>query len=76
MSIEPKDRLGEQAKVVNEPEDYGQGYHENRFGFCIGDRVWWVGIEGYGYDEEYAKQQKALCREIVRRWNSAAEGRR
>ena len=62
--------LGETAKVVNETDDFGQGYSENKFGFCIGDRVWWVGMEGYGHDEERAKQQKALCREIVRRWNA------
>lgn len=61
--------LGVSAKMVNERSDYGQGYAENKFGFCIGDRVWWVGIEGYGHDSKEADEQKKLCCEIVKRWN-------
>lgn len=58
------------AKIVNERTDYGQGYWENKFGFCIGDRVWWVGSEGYGHDDtQRVEEDKRLCEQIVRRWN-------
>ena len=58
--------------MVWERAEYGQGYSEEKFGFCIGDRVWWVGMYGMRQDPENYKRDKAneeLCHEIVRRWN-------
>lgn len=57
------------AKIVFERDDYGQGCYEQKFGFCIGSRVWWVGIEGYGHDARESAKGRELCREIVRRLN-------
>jgi len=55
--------------------DYGQGHAEEKFGFCIGERVWWVGIAGFGHNQRQADADRELCQEIVRRWNEAAEHR-
>ena len=63
----------EDAKVINERTDYGEGYCECRFGVCIGDRVFMVGIEGYGHDQTQADRDRALCNELVSRWNDGPD---
>lgn len=63
--------LNEPAKVINERTDHGEGYYECRFGLCIGDRVFMVGIEGYGHDQKTSNQDRAMCEAIVTRWNTA-----
>lgn len=65
--------LSERAKVINERTDHGEGYCECRFGVCIGDRIFMVGIEGYGHDQAQADQDRALCSAIVSRWNAGLE---
>lgn len=62
--------LNERAKVINEHTDYGEGYSYTRFGFCIGDRIFMVGAEGYGYDPKVSEAYRALCNAIVSRWNA------
>ena len=62
--------LNERAKVVNEHNDYGDGYSQTRFGVCIGDRIFMVGMEGYGYDPKVSEAYRALCNAIVSRWNA------
>ena len=62
--------LNERAKVVNEHHDYGEGYSQTRFGVCIGDRIFMVGMEGYGYDPKVSEADRALCNAIVSRWNA------
>lgn len=66
--------LNERAKVINERTDHGEGYYECRFGVCIGDRIFMVGIEGYGHDQSVADADRALCNAIVQRWNAALRG--
>ena len=61
--------LKEEAQVVNERADYGQGYYECRFGVRIGDRIFMVGIEGYGHDQAQADRDRVLCNALVSRWN-------
>jgi hypothetical protein len=65
--------MGKYAQMVYERHDYKQGYWEQKFGFRVGDRIWWVGVEGYGHDEEQSKKDKGTCREIVRRLNADPE---
>lgn len=62
--------LKERAKVVRETFEYGQGYGEEKFGFSIGDRVFWVGIRGYGHEQEHAEEEMRLCTGIVDGWNT------
>ena len=62
--------LNERAKVINERTDYGEGYSECRFGFCIGDRIFMVGIEGYGHDEVQSAYDRSLVNAIVNSWNA------
>lgn len=62
--------LNERAKVINEHTDYGEGYSFTRFGFCIGDRIFMVGAEGYGYDPKASERERALVNAIVTRWNA------
>ena len=61
------------AQMVFEREDYFQGYMEEKFGFRVGDRIWWVGVEGYGHSEEQSAKDLAMCREIVQRLNQDPE---
>lgn len=61
------------AEVVNEEHFYEQGYRETRFGFKIGDRVWFVGMEGFGHTAEEAASNRALCNAIVSRLNAHLE---
>ena len=71
---EPLDAIvKEPAKVINERTDHGEGYYECRFGVCIGDRIFMVGIEGYGHDQAQADRDRALCNAMVSRWNDAPD---
>jgi hypothetical protein len=67
------DYTKEDAKIVREVTDLGEGYAWEKFGFCIGDRVFMVGVSGYGYDEKMARAGMALCNAIVNRWNAKGE---
>lgn len=62
--------LNERAKIVNEHTDYGEGYSFTRFGFCIGDRIFMIGAEGYGYDPKTSEADRALANALVSRWNA------
>ena len=63
----------ERAKVVNEHTDYGEGYGQTRFGVCIGDRIFMVGAEGYGYEPARSREERELCSAIVARWNAGLQ---
>ena len=62
--------LNERARVVNEHTDYGEVYSQTRFGVCIGDRLFMIGAEGYGYDQRESDENRALANAIVARWNA------
>jgi len=69
--------MGVRAKVVYEREDafdmrHGP-YGYQRVGFCIGDRVFWVGCCGSGMPGSQYEQDKALAEEIVRCWNDTKD---
>lgn len=67
------------ARVVYERQDAFDMQHGpygyERVGFCIGDRVFWVGICGSGLPSNYDQYErdKAFSDEVVRCWNDTKD---
>lgn len=61
-----------EAAEVSELFVHSEGLVEEKFGFRVGKRVWWVGLHTYGSPEQQreSEQQHELCREIVQRLNA------
>lgn len=66
------------ARVVYERQDAfdmrSGPYGYERVGFCIGDRVFWVGCAGSGLDNgDQYEGDKMLAEKIVRCWNDTKD---
>jgi len=61
------------AKKIVERTEYGQGYGEEKHGFEINGRVWFVSICGYGYNYKKYEEDEMLLDEIINRFNNNSQ---